>query len=88
MKSHHVNIAPIFLTFNAQPWIPVETKARLLEWKIRYDILQYAGRGAPDLHLDKIKAYQPKNAGEFSISSKCFSERKPSLLPPLSSRPL
>ncbi|KAK0720028.1 HypA protein [Lasiosphaeris hirsuta] len=57
---HHVNASPIFLTINAQPWITAETKARLLEWKIRMDLLEYAARAAPPLSLDKIASYQPK----------------------------
>ncbi|KAK3359739.1 hypothetical protein B0T25DRAFT_564723 [Lasiosphaeria hispida] len=57
---HHVNASPIFLTINAQAWIPVETKARLLEWKIRMDLIQYAARAVPPLSLDKIASYQPK----------------------------
>ncbi|CAN8095312.1 unnamed protein product [Discula destructiva] len=65
---HHINAAPIFLTINAQPWIPIETKVRLLECKIRYDIIQYAGRAVPALPLDQLKAYQPKMAQNASIS--------------------
>ncbi|KAB5531219.1 hypothetical protein GE09DRAFT_1063959 [Coniochaeta sp. 2T2.1] len=57
---HHVNAAPLWITINKQPWISLETKVRLLEWKIRLDLLQYAGRACPPLNLDKIKAYKPK----------------------------
>ncbi|KAK3370199.1 hypothetical protein B0H63DRAFT_454404 [Podospora didyma] len=57
---HHVNSSPIFLTINAQPWISAETKARLLEWKIRMDLIQYTARGVPALSLDKIASYKPK----------------------------
>lgn len=67
-RSHHINAAPIFLTINAQPWIPVETKARLLEWKIRYDLIQYAGRAVPALPLDELKAYQPKETAKGPLS--------------------
>lgn len=56
------------MTMNSQPWIPVETKARLLEWKIRLDILQYAVRGTPDLPLDAIKAYEPENPATASLA--------------------
>lgn len=63
---HHVNASPFFVTINAQDWIPAETKARLLEWKIRMDLLQYAARGAPELSVEKLAAYQPRKptAGE------------------------
>lgn len=57
---HHVNSSPIFVTLNSQDWIPVETKARLLEWKIRMDLLQYAARGAPELSVEKLSGYQPR----------------------------
>jgi hypothetical protein len=57
---HHVNASPIFVTLSAQDWIPAETKARLLEWKIRMDLLEYAARGAPELSLEKLASYQPK----------------------------
>ncbi|KAH6648997.1 hypothetical protein BKA67DRAFT_661928 [Truncatella angustata] len=57
---HHVNVCPIFVTLNRQDWIPAELKTRLLEWKIRLDLLQYAARGSPDLDLAKIANYKPK----------------------------
>ncbi|KAK1833346.1 HypA protein [Podospora conica] len=57
---HHVNAAPIFLTLNKQEWIPTAAKVRLLEWKMRMDLLQYAARGCPDLDVERIRRYQPK----------------------------
>ncbi|KAK3501563.1 hypothetical protein B0T13DRAFT_397109 [Neurospora crassa] len=57
---HHVTSAPFFTTVNAQDWISLDTKVRLLEWKIRMDLVQYAARGAPELSLDAITSYQPK----------------------------
>lgn len=85
-SSHHINSAPIYLTINAQPWIPVETKARLLEWKIRYDIIQYAGRAVPALPLDELKAYQPKNSMKASLPGKIFVS--PNILPQVIERHL
>ncbi|KAL2118406.1 hypothetical protein VTJ04DRAFT_8066 [Mycothermus thermophilus] len=58
---HHVTSSPFFITLNAQPWVPAASKARLLEWKIRMDLLQYAARGAPELSVDKLANYQPKH---------------------------
>lgn len=55
---HHVTSAPFFTTVNAQDWISLDTKVRLLEWKIRMDLVQYAARGAPKLELDAITSYQ------------------------------
>ncbi|ETS80297.1 hypothetical protein PFICI_07826 [Pestalotiopsis fici W106-1] len=56
---HHVNVNPIFITLNRQDWIPMPLKVRLLEWKIRMDLIQYTARGSPDLDLDRIRAYVP-----------------------------
>lgn len=70
MTSHHINSCPIYLTINSQPWIPAGTKARLLEWKIRYDLMEYVAVGVPELSVDQIKAYQPKNQGTTSIAGK------------------
>jgi hypothetical protein len=54
---HHVNAAPAFATISELDWIPDETKARLLEWKVRMDLVQYAARGAPELDLERLKGY-------------------------------
>lgn len=70
MASHHINSSPTYLTINSQPWISAETKARLLEWKIRYDLMEYVAVGVPELSLDQIKVYQPKNKGTTSIAGK------------------
>jgi hypothetical protein len=71
MASHHVHSAPVYPTINSQSWIPAETKARLLEWKIRYDLMEYAVRAAPELSLDQIKGYQPRTRGSnFSIAGR------------------
>ncbi|KAI1165211.1 HypA protein [Nemania serpens] len=60
---HHVNVCPLFLTVNAQDWIPEAAKVRLLEWKIRLDLVQYAARAcAPvSLSLAKIASYVPRD---------------------------
>ncbi|KAH7633020.1 hypothetical protein B0T09DRAFT_332675, partial [Sordaria sp. MPI-SDFR-AT-0083] len=63
---HHVTSAPFFTTVNAQDWISFDTKVRLLEWKIRMDLVQYAARGAPELSLDAITSYQPKEKKKAS----------------------
>ncbi|KAI1254085.1 hypothetical protein MGN70_004481 [Eutypa lata] len=58
---HLINLSPIFLSINAQDWIPLEAKVRLLEWKIRFDLLWYAALGCPELSLDRIASYEPKD---------------------------
>ncbi|KAI5867171.1 hypothetical protein GGS23DRAFT_612275 [Durotheca rogersii] len=56
---HHVNVNPIFLVINRQDWIPIESKVRLLEWKIRIDIAHYVNRGCPPLSLENVASYVP-----------------------------
>lgn len=34
---------------------------RLLEWKIRMDLAQYAARAVPPMSIDRIAAYKPKS---------------------------
>ncbi|KAI2608531.1 uncharacterized protein GGS25DRAFT_490718 [Hypoxylon fragiforme] len=58
---HHINVCPIFLVISSQDWIPIESKVRLLEWKIRMDLVQYAARACPPLSLDNIASYIPKD---------------------------
>ncbi|KAH8772633.1 HypA protein [Diaporthe sp. PMI_573] len=65
---HHLNSAPAYLTINSQSWISAETKARLLEWKIRYDLMEYAARAVPELSLDQIKGYQPRTQSSLSVA--------------------
>lgn len=57
---HCVTVAIFLTTFMAQDWITPENKARLLEWKVRFDMLTYAATGAPELHIDEITNYVPK----------------------------
>jgi hypothetical protein len=60
------------LAINAQDWIPTASKVRLLEWKIRFDLLQYAARACDPVSLEKITSYVPKDktlkptAGKFN----------------------
>ncbi|KAK1538483.1 HypA protein [Colletotrichum paranaense] len=61
---HHTNAAPIFLSFNSMPWISTENKVRMLEYKIRMDLVQYAARGCPPLRLEDVKSYKPKDKDE------------------------
>lgn len=74
---HHVNLAPIYLTINSQSWIPAETKARLLEWKIRYDLMEYAARAVPELSLDQIKGYKPMAQGPSPSIAEVASQIHP-----------
>ncbi|KAI8182691.1 hypothetical protein KHU50_002349 [Colletotrichum sp. SAR 10_65] len=58
---HHVNASPIFLCFNSKSWISTENKIRMLEHKIRMDLVQYAARGSPQIRVDAISSYRPKD---------------------------
>ncbi|KPM38382.1 hypothetical protein AK830_g8198 [Neonectria ditissima] len=59
--THHMTSAPFFLTVNKHPWIPSAVKTRLLESKIRLDLLQYVAHGCPPLQPDTLLRYEPKD---------------------------
>ena len=61
LTSHHINANPFYLALNSFDWIPRTTKVRLLEWKVRMDLLQYAARGSPPMQLERIQGYQPQD---------------------------
>lgn len=44
-----------------QDWISLDTKVKLLEWRGRYDLLNYVSRGCPPLLREEIKRYAPKH---------------------------
>lgn len=47
-----------------QPWIPIETKARLVEWMGRLVLAAYLTFGAPAFYIDEITEYRPKEDGD------------------------
>ncbi|EXJ74684.1 uncharacterized protein A1O5_01378 [Cladophialophora psammophila CBS 110553] len=61
---HCVNCSIFFSAFLKEPWLRVEDKCRLLEWKGRMDLALYVSRGCPELLIDEIKNYQPKNSSD------------------------
>lgn len=61
---HHVNSAPIFVTLNKLPWLSTANKVRILEWKMRIDLVQYAARRTPDIRFDSVKNYKPEDADQ------------------------
>ncbi|KAF7546441.1 hypothetical protein G7Z17_g8437 [Cylindrodendrum hubeiense] len=65
--THHVTSAPFFLTLNKLPWIPSDVKVRLLEYKIRMDLLQYIARGCPPLTPESLFSYMPKDASSLVL---------------------
>ncbi|KAF4464071.1 hypothetical protein FALBO_9102 [Fusarium albosuccineum] len=62
---HHVSSAPFFLTLNSMSWVPASVKARMLEYKIRIDLVSYIARGSPILHGDLLRNYTPKDSGKL-----------------------
>ncbi|RMZ90050.1 hypothetical protein DV736_g2717, partial [Chaetothyriales sp. CBS 134916] len=58
---HSVTSSIFFSTFINQPWLTIEDKCRLVEWKGRFDLALYVSRGNPQLDLARIKNYQPKH---------------------------
>ncbi|RAQ57046.1 hypothetical protein COH20_009248 [Aspergillus flavus] len=57
---HSLTAAVFFPTIIRQEWISIETRARLLEWKGRSDLITYAALGCPQLCPDRITGYRPK----------------------------
>ena len=56
---HNVT-SSIFLTVLArQPWIKIEDKARLVEYKTRLDLVWYAASAAPEVDLKNLLNYEP-----------------------------
>lgn len=59
---HCINSSIFFSNFlsAANAFISPATKCRLLEWKVRTDLVVYVSRGCAPLHLDEITKYKPK----------------------------
>ncbi|KAF1363668.1 hypothetical protein EJ07DRAFT_162885 [Lizonia empirigonia] len=49
----------------ANSFLTPTTKRRLLEWKVWNDIIMYASRHSPDLHLSEITDYTPKQNSDW-----------------------
>ncbi|KAL2670711.1 hypothetical protein Neosp_014510 [[Neocosmospora] mangrovei] len=60
---HHVK----YDFFLMRPWLSIADKVRLLEWKIRLDLVQYVARGCPAVSLEGIESYVPKQPSEGSL---------------------
>ena len=58
---HDVNASIFWSTFNALPYVSEAQKIRLLEWKARSDLAQYAARRSPELLLEEVVTYVPKD---------------------------
>ncbi|RDA89992.1 hypothetical protein CP533_2681 [Ophiocordyceps camponoti-saundersi (nom. inval.)] len=49
---HNLTASPFFLTLNKLPDIPASSKARILTWKMRMDVIGYLSRGCPPLRME------------------------------------
>ena len=62
----HDVTSSIFLTvLTRQPWISIETKARLVAWKGRLDLVWYAGSGAAEFRPEAIQNYKGSPSGDW-----------------------
>ncbi|KAL1644420.1 hypothetical protein SLS58_004334 [Diplodia intermedia] len=58
---HSTNSSIFFTSFLTSPLFPAEARARLLEWKGRFDLANYASRGAPKLAPAELVDYRSRN---------------------------
>ena len=57
------------MALNKQNWLTTENKVRILEWKIRVDLVQYAARGCPKLDFDAVVNYIPLDSSPVASPS-------------------
>ncbi|KAF1824015.1 uncharacterized protein K489DRAFT_316886 [Dissoconium aciculare CBS 342.82] len=62
---HELNCSIFFSAFLKQDWLSDADKARLLEWKIRADLIMYASRKSPEIRMQDIRDYKPKQPSGF-----------------------
>jgi SAM-dependent methyltransferase len=65
----HAVTSSIFITVMLnEPWISLQDKARLVEWKGKTDLLWYVAGGCPDLHIEEIIDYKADASAEMGWS--------------------
>ncbi|KAK5692775.1 hypothetical protein LTR17_025293 [Elasticomyces elasticus] len=57
---HCVNCSIFFSTFLKLDWITGANKVRLLNWKVWNDLAMYASRKSPEIRMDLVRQYKPK----------------------------
>lgn len=55
---HCINCSIFLSVFAKQSWISLEARARLLEFKVRVDLILYANQGSPKLSTKAISQYR------------------------------
>lgn len=59
--------ASLFLaTFIKQNWLSASNKVRLLEWKVRADLAIYASRRSPDVSIEEIRNFKPRQPSDWA----------------------
>ncbi|EKG18788.1 hypothetical protein MPH_03954 [Macrophomina phaseolina MS6] len=61
---HSVTSSIFFSDFLSNPLFPRDARARMLEWKARFDLANYASRGAPALAANELADYVPRNPSD------------------------
>lgn len=56
---HNVTCSLLLIVLGRQPWIRIEDRARLVEWKARLDLVWYAASAAPELQPENLLDYEP-----------------------------
>lgn len=59
---HCVNCSIFLSVFAKADWMSLETKARLLEFKVRTDLIIFANQGSPELRTEAINDYEPRRS--------------------------
>ncbi|KAK3648273.1 hypothetical protein LTR22_013404 [Elasticomyces elasticus] len=57
---HCVNCSIFSSTFLKLDWITDANKVRLLNWKVWNDLAMYASRKSPEIRMDLVRQYKPK----------------------------
>ncbi|KAL1588329.1 hypothetical protein WHR41_02789 [Cladosporium halotolerans] len=63
---HCVNSSIFWPVFLKQSWLSEASKVRLLEWKVWNDLAMYVSRKSPEIHLDEIRNYKPKQPSDWT----------------------
>ncbi|KAK5693616.1 hypothetical protein LTR97_010185 [Elasticomyces elasticus] len=59
---HCVNCSIFLSTLLKLDWITDANKVRLLNWKVWNDLAMYASRKSPDIRMDLVRQYNPKES--------------------------
>ncbi|KAH0562975.1 hypothetical protein GP486_002461 [Trichoglossum hirsutum] len=62
---HCLNSSIFFPSLFSLPSLPATTKARILTWKARIDLVMYASRRSPRLLREEVESYAPRKDGTW-----------------------